>query len=131
MKFRLLICPVIGVLMTGCAAFAPPAAEQVVADRAQQRVDLLMAGEHEKSYQLTTPGYRSTENAGQYGTRWAGVGMWKDARVQSVDCAGETPEACTVVFNVSYNAMQHGLQTTNLFEQWVFVSGDWYFVQKF
>lgn len=128
---RSVVWAIMLVATAGCSTLAPLSPEQVVADRAQQRVDFLMAGEHERSYEFTTPGYRSTENPGQYGTRWAGTGMWLGASVHSVDCIGEAPEVCKVVLDVSYRAMQFGTQNTKLSEEWVRIGGEWYFVQKF
>ena len=58
---------------------------------AQARLDTLRARDFEASYQYTTPGYRSTENVGQYGTRYSGSSMWTGAQVVRVECEDIEP----------------------------------------
>jgi hypothetical protein len=123
-------------LAGGCSLLEQKPPEQVVASRAQKRVDLLMEGDFERAYIFTTPGYRTTEGVGRYGTRWAGTQMWLSARVEEVVCrAGNAdlgpPDRCQVLLRVTYTAPGMGLSETTLSEDWILTEGNWYLYQKF
>lgn len=114
-----------------CTLLDARAPEEVVADRAQQRLDTLMEGDYEASYQFTTPGYRTTEGPGRYGTRWAGVSMWLSAQVSDVTCSSrEQVDRCEVTVKVSYKAARYEPTTTFLVEDWLLIKGNWYLYQK-
>ena len=67
-------------LLPACSILDTRTPEEIIAERAQARLDTLRARDFEASYQYTTPGYRSTENVGQYGTRYSGSSMWTGAQ---------------------------------------------------
>ena len=113
---------------TGCSIIDPRPAEEIVASRAQQRVDALMAGDYEAAYAFTTPGYRTAESAARYGTRWSGVGMWRAAEVSKITC-NEAATKCMVALRVTFYARQFGEQTTSLREEWLLIDGNWYVYQ--
>jgi hypothetical protein len=113
---------------TGCSIIETRPAEDVVASRAQNRVDALMAGDYEAAYAFTTPGYRTAESAARYGTRWSGVGMWRAAEVSKVNC-NEAGNKCMVAIRVTFYARQFGEQTTSLREEWLLIGGNWYVYQ--
>ena len=115
--------------MSGCSMLERRAPEEIVAERAQQRVELLMQSDHKASYQYTTPGYRSLETPGQYGTRWSGVTMWRSAQVRSVRCFEESADKCRVALTVRYKAFGHDEIDAILNEEWVQVDGKWYLYQ--
>lgn len=117
--------------VSACSALDGRTPEEVVADRAQERLDTLMKGDYEASYQFTTPGYRSTEGPGRYGTRWAGVGMWLSAEVKSVKCTGdEQVDRCRVGVEVLYKAVRFDPTTTFLAEDWLLINNNWYLYQN-
>jgi hypothetical protein len=118
-------------MLGGCSTFVFPPAETAVAERAQARIGYLMAGDYDSAYAYATPGYRSVENVGRYGTRWAGTNMWQSAEVQSVVCEGPSGDLdlCKVVMAVDYLAVKHGVNQTLLIEQWVLIDGQWYIYQ--
>ena len=117
--------------LSACSVLDGRAPEEVVVDRAQQRLDTLMQGDFEASYQFTTPGYRTTEGPGPYGTRWAGVSMWLSAQVSKVTCSGkEQVDRCEVTVEVSYKAARHEPTTTFLVEDWLRINGKWYLYQN-
>jgi len=123
-------------LVVGCTVLDPVPPEELVARKAQKRVDLLMQGDFEAAYDFTTPGYRSTEGVGRYGTRWAGTQMWLSAVVERVNCTpvqADTgpPERCEALLRVTYEAPGMGPMTTTLLEDWILTEGDWYLYQKF
>ena len=122
----------ITLVMTGCAVLDSRPPEVIVAERAQQRIDLLMEGDYEASYAFTTPGYRTTEGPGRYGTRWAGTSMWTHADVLNVRCDGsDTATRCKVAVKVEYVAVKVGGSSTVLREDWIFVDGNWFLHQNF
>ena len=118
-------------VLGACSTFDTRTPEEIVADRAQKRVDALMVGDYEGSYQYTTPSYRSTEGVGRYGTRWAGVAMWLSADVVKVECSGvDLVNRCKAVVEVVYKAARYETMTTNLSEDWLLVNGSWYLYQN-
>ena len=122
------------VLLTfpGCSVLTPKTPEEIVAHRAQKRIDLLMSGDYEASYEFATPGYRTTEGAGRYGTRWSGVGMWLSAVVTRVDCGGTVEtDRCEATVKVNYKAARFEPTETYLKEDWLLIDGNWYLYQNF
>ena len=123
----------------GCAVLDERTPEEIVAERAIERVNLLMAGEYDEAYLYTTPGYRSTEGVGRYGTRWAGTSMWVSASIKSVKCpamegAEGAPTRCKVAMQVEYrfiaSGRPSGINQTVLFEDWIYTGGNWFLYQK-
>ncbi len=128
---RLVFVLFIFVGFSACSVLDGRTPEELVAYRAQQRLDTLMAGDYKASYEFTTPGYRSTEGPGQYGTRWAGVTMWLSAQVTNVTCAGgEQADRCKVAIEVSYKAARFEPTTTFLAEHWLLIDNNWYLYQN-
>lgn len=118
-------------LMSACSILDTRTPEDIVAERAQARLDTLRARDYGGSYEYTTPGYRSTESVGQYGTRYVGASMWTGARVVRVECEDvEPPKYCKSVVRIDFKAPQFGHSHTHKFEDWVKISGDWYLYQK-
>jgi hypothetical protein len=119
------------IVISSCAMLDARAPEEVVSDLTVQRVRLLMEGDAEASYEMTTPGYRSLEPANRYAIRWAGTGMWKAVDVESVSCEPpETPTYCKVTLLVTFQAFNSEPQSTRLFEDWVYLDHNWYYKQK-
>ena len=126
-----IICVVFMVALKGCAVFTSMPPEERVAQRAQERLDLMWSGEMKASYDYTTPGYRSARTWTEYKANWLGVGMWKEAEVHSVDCGDlEPPSRCDATIRVVFVAPRQMPLTTYLKEQWLLVDGDWYLYQK-
>lgn len=118
-------------VLGGCSALPTKSPEEIVIERAQQRIDLLMAGDYQASYEFTTPGYRSTESVGRYGTRWSGVGMWISANVIKAECtAAELIDRCKAAVQVVYRAVGYDPLTTILTEDWILIDDNWYLYQN-
>lgn len=118
-------------LSVGCASiFDPAPPEERVANRSQERLDLLMAGDIGIAYEYTTPGYRTAQDARRYGARWAGAAMWMSANVHRVSCSGgEVSEVCKVTVKVTYRMPPHAVTDTFLFEEWILLDGEWFIYQ--
>ena len=131
MKYRLTaLCAVIFVA-AGCAAVDPKPPEEVVRERAQQRVDWLMSQELESSYALTSPGYRATHTVWQYQRDFGGVVMWKAAIPGAIKCVTlpgmDEASKCEVKMMITYRAPTMGWdQTTEVPETWIRLEDGWY-----
>ena len=128
--FRLTLVALL-LALGGCALLhhAPP--EERVAQRAQERLDLLMLGQTERSYGYTTPGYRTAKSPQQYAGNWGGVAMWLSATVVKVDCVDLTPvQRCEAVVRVSFKPARQEVTDTHMRETWLLVDGKWYLYQK-
>mgnify|MGYP001347117565 FL=1 len=118
-------------LVNGCAVLhdAPP--EERVAQRAQERVDLLRRGQIEPANRYPTPGYRTTKSPQEYARNWVGVGMWLSATIVKVECDDLTPvQRCEAVMRVSFNAPRQDVADTHLRETWLLLDGEWYLYQQ-
>jgi hypothetical protein len=133
-KMRLITLLVIVAALGGCAIFDNRPPEEIVGERAQTRLDLLLSKDFERSYQHMTPGYRAIHTVDQYTVDFAGSGMWTDTSIATVGCTrvGEAPvTACKVVALISYPAPRMGyIQTTEVTENWVLLDGRWYMNHK-
>jgi len=106
---------------TGLSGKTP---EQLVEQRAQQRLDALMARDIDKVMTYTTPSYRARANPVRYASRYAGVINWTEARVGSVDCE---EDRCSVKVMVTYQMNRPKMINTRpLDEIWIKVDGAWY-----
>ena len=76
-------------LVSGCAILYKQAPEKIVAEKAAQRWDALIANNIALAYSFETPEYRSVYSIEQYKKRVYGVGTWQKANVQSVNCKAE------------------------------------------
>ena len=118
-------------VLGGCSALPTKGPEEIVIERAQERIDLLIAGDYQASYEFTTPGYRSTESVGRYGTRWSGVGMWISANVIKAECtAAELIDRCKAAVQVVYRAVGYDPLKTILTEDWILIDDSWYLYQN-
>ena len=92
----------IGLLaVTGCASLTgvQPAPEEVVAERAQERMDALVAGDYERVYGFETPGFRETVSLEDYLDERSGRITYADGRVREVRCE---QTVCVAEVAVSY-----------------------------
>ena len=118
-----------GTLLVACAGVGTPKTpEEVVSQRAQAHIDLLVAGNFEEALSYTTPAYRAGRGLTDYTRRHAGVGSWNKAQVSSVECAGDR---CEVAIEVTYQTFGSGFENTrSRAERWIKVDGSWYVYLK-
>ena len=127
----LLVSTILAVLLSACASQNAVSPEEIVAARAQQRFDALMAYDYEAAYQFASPGYRTTESVSRYSSRWGGAGMWLSATVQTVSCPEVQPlNRCQVTAEIVYTPPRHEALSTALIEDWLWIDGDWYVYQE-
>lgn len=134
MKTKLIAVLLAAATLSGCAIFDNRPPEEIVSERAQARLDLLLGKDFERSYPYMTPGYRAIHTVDQYTVDFAGSGMWTDTSIATVGCTriGEAPvTACKVIALVSYKPPRMGyIQTTEVTESWVLLDGRWYLNHK-
>lgn len=118
--------------LAGCAAFDSRPAEEVVEERALQRIQALMSGDYETAYGLTTPAYRTLESQADYTRRWIGASMWREVGVARVVCAASDVEVtkCRVAVKITFDPPRAPETTTHMQEDWLKVNGRWYFYQR-
>ena len=130
---RLIAAAPVAVLLAGCAG--QPREPEDVKARAQQRWDLLIAGEHKQAYEYLTPGYRTTVGADQYDARLrTRTVKWLSTQVHGAEC--ETEDVCTVKTTLNFEVQmpipgigkQRSFQPLN--EKWLLNDGVWYFLPK-
>jgi hypothetical protein len=118
----------LGVALGGCSTLDTRTPEEIVADRAQQHLDALMARDYEKAFGYTTPGYRAANTARMYSSAYAGAGFWLGAKVDQVVCTpAEAPVKCEVRAKVTYKAPRQKLDLERILNhRWLNVDGVWY-----
>ena len=110
----------------GCALEQSP--EEQVRERAQERLELLMAGEFEKSMRYTTPAYRGSRGLDYYRRAFLGAPSWRG--VEGVEAICED-EACDVRFELTYQTLQEGMvNTRTMKERWISLDGQWFIYLK-
>lgn len=112
-------------LLAGCAGLQRGASpEEIVQKRAQQRIDLLIAGKVEESFRFATPSYQKGRGLKYYTRAHAGVANWNKAEVRDVTCSGTR---CEVSLRVWYPAFQGSFEhQRSMEERWIEVDGHWY-----
>lgn len=121
--------------LTGCASGVGSVAahkEQIVEQRAQERLNHLKGKNYAQAYAYLTPSYRSVVSAESYGNQFGNGATWTDATVKSVQC--ETDERCTVNVDLKVLVVARGFGSkplsANLVETWLKEDGQWWFYQK-
>ena len=116
---------IFAVSVASCASLnLPQPPEKAVAARAQARMDALMGGDFEKAFSYLAPALREASSMQRYGSKYAGVVNWKEAKVETVACE---PERCDVKSSVRYEMIRPRVENTRFFEEvWIEVAGVWY-----
>jgi len=125
-KNSVIVVMLLAVLMlSGCAQ---KTAEEIVFERSQTQLNLLLEGDFAAAYDYTTPGYREVATLADFITRRMGVSNWTAAVVDSVTCE---PDICHVGTSVTYERKAYNLVNTKaLNEKWLKISGKWYLYNK-
>lgn len=125
-----LLAAVAGLGLGGCAATGAPNADEVVRERAQERLDLMLAEDYTAAYAYLSPGYRSSVTSAAYLKAMALRPVrWTGARVAGTEC---TEDACEVRVAIDY-AVYGAVPGVSRFdgksaatEDWIRVDGEWY-----
>ena len=119
-----------GLTVAACASItvdsAPEVKQKVVAERAQARWQALMKGDLDAAYGFLSPASKKATPFPAY-ARTIKPGMWRDVKVDKVDCEAEV---CKVQLAVTYDAkMMKGI-TTPVWESWVIEDGSAWYVYR-
>jgi hypothetical protein len=118
-------CVTVLAVLGGCAT--PPSAKSakdIVAERAQQRWDLLVKNDFAGAYRYLSPASKQvvTEQAYAAGFR---RNFWTGAKVADARCPNA--EACEVEVAIEYRHMGMGMKSPVL-EKWIRDKSDWWLV---
>jgi hypothetical protein len=121
---RNLVAAVLVLLVSACAT--DPAAqarqdEAAVTKRVQERWNLLIEGRLETAYNYLATGYRQVTPFSHYQKTVRGVGLWKAAQVESVNCKEDVCKADVKVRMEIHHPLMRGAAHTEsvVSEQWV------------
>lgn len=118
-------------ILSACATTSKPP-EEAVKERAQERLDLLIAQDYAAAYEYLSPGYRSGVTLNDYQRRMLRQRtQWTRATVGESDCS---EDACKVRISIEYT-IYGAVPGVSRFdsraastEDWVRSGGQWYFV---
>ncbi len=96
-------------------------AEEIVAKRAQERWGLLVDGRVESAYDYLSAGYRQVTPYSHYMKTVKGVGLWKSAEVQKVNCVEDVCKAdIKIQMEIHHPMMRSPARTESVvIEQWL------------
>ncbi|RLW64226.1 MAG: hypothetical protein B6D73_11790 [gamma proteobacterium symbiont of Stewartia floridana] len=115
---------VLVMLMSACATNPEMQAqkdEEIVATRAQERWNLLVDGRVESAYDYLAAGYRLVTPYSHYMKTVKGVGLWKSAEVQKVNCKEDVCKAdIKIQMEIRHPMMRSPARTESVvIEQWL------------
>jgi hypothetical protein len=113
-------------VLGGCAMMDSRPPEVALKERAQQRLDALVAGDFKAAYQFLSPGSRAVTTSEAYAAS-VRQGFWKAARAEKVTC--EKPDVCDVQLAIEYDYRGSRIKTP-LRETWIKEGSNWWYVQK-
>lgn len=133
-KLLLVSCLTVGLLsLTACSIFGNGQAtgvdsdsQIIVAARAEARWKALIGGDLDQAYTFLSPATRKIMTMQQHRARIK-PGMWRDAKVISVDC---TDELCRPKVMLKYDIRNIKGIEMELEESWIKEGGNWWYVQK-
>ena len=113
-------------ILAGCAAMGPGDDRGVVAQRAKERWDAVIAGDLRKAYGYISPAGRSVVPYEGY-ERGIRKGFHRAARIEEVRCTG--PELCEVTLEIEYEFSGRRMKTP-FFEKWVRQDSQWWYLYE-
>lgn len=125
-------CTALVSVLGACAALQPKTPEELVAQRAEARWAALVAGEFERAWTYTQPGYKAVVAQKNYAKNFGAAATWRGAQIHEVNCE---PERCKVRIRLTtqLNMPRFSKQEMvgYLTETWVREDGQWWFYQSF
>ncbi len=118
------------VVLSGCASIKEGARTdaEIVAERSQQRLDALLAGDLEGAWRFTTPAHRQANPPGHYTRHVGGAGDWTAAEVRHVSCEDER---CVAQVRLSYRIRSLNVVNTRPVEEvWIKVDDQWWIYHR-
>lgn len=119
-------------LLTGCANLLVTATpENIVSQRAQQRVDWLLERKYDQAYEYLAPSYRALNNVESYRGQFGDGAKWIEPKVAKVECP--TEDRCNVMVKLKILVVAPGFSKpidSNIFETWLKEDGAWWYFQR-
>ncbi len=119
-------------LLAGCAnTLTPTTAEEIVSQRAQQRVDLLLDKKYDQAYEYLAPSYRALNTVETYRNQFGEGARWVEPKVAKVECP--TEERCNVTVKLKIAVAARGFTKpidSSMFETWIKEDGKWWYHQR-
>ena len=117
--------------LAGCASLsANKSPEEVVRQRATERVEAFVKGDIDRSYALTAPSYRKLRDLDAYRRTFGAAARWEKAEVKNVSCE---PVRCKVAIAVGVKPLIRGrfgdTITVQFEETWLLEDGNWWLYQ--
>jgi len=120
----------LGAGLTACAGITPEssaaAKEKVVAERAEQRWQLLMKGDLDGAYEFLSTGSKAATPLPMYKAKIK-TGLWRQAKVDKVSCEAEL---CKVEMKITYDFRNMKGIETPLPETWIVENGSAWYVYR-
>ncbi|WP_212629039.1 hypothetical protein [Pseudomonas sp. KB-10] len=119
--------------LSACSLLPAKTDSEQVEARSQERLDQLMAGNIEKAYAFSTPGYRETHSQARFRADYAaGISRYVSASVKSASCE---QDACTVMVDVRYKYVSSIGSKPMVIERatqerWIRTEGQWWFLRQ-
>ena len=120
--------------LAACATTPAPTPEEAVLERAQERLDLLLAEDLAGAYEYLSPGYRSGVTLPAYQREVLSRPVrWTSARAVASDCS---EDVCNVRIALEFEvyAAVPGMSRFKSpgagEERWLRIDGQWYYVPK-
>jgi hypothetical protein len=123
---RLVASVLLVAIAAGCAALGPRGDREVVAQKAKERWDAVIAGDLKTAYGFISPAGRTVLPYEGY-ERGIKKGFHKAARVGEVRCTG--PELCEVTLEIEYEFSGRRMKTP-FFEKWVKQDAQWWYLYE-
>ncbi|MES2817365.1 MAG: hypothetical protein V4812_00060 [Pseudomonadota bacterium] len=120
-------------VMSACSSFQPKSDIEAVKDRAQDRMDAMLAKDMESAYAFMSPGYRNTHALSLFvSSLGGGANRLVSAEAREARC---DEDACTVFVYAQYRYgsatatdKDAGAYERTNEEKWIKVDGKWWFV---
>ena len=123
---RLVVTALLTAIIAGCAALDARDSREVVAQKAKERWDAVVAGDLKKAYGFISPAGRTVVTYEGY-EKSVRKGFHKAARIDEVRCTG--PELCEVTLEIEYEFSGRRLKTP-FFEKWVKQDSQWWYLYE-
>jgi len=123
---RIATCALLVAMVAGCAALGVGEPRELVAERAKERWDAVIAGDLRKAYGYISPAGRTVVPYEAY-EKSIRKGFHKAARVTEVRCTG--PELCEVTLEIEYVFSGRQMKTP-FFEKWVKQDSQWWYLYE-
>ena len=106
---------------------------QQIGERAEARWGALANGDFKSAYEFETPAYRGVNSYERFVGQFGSAVKWHGAKVKSIKL-GDAEDTAQVNIAVEYTSLISAgdtyQDTRPVYEDWILVDGEWWFVRK-